>query len=280
MMIHLEGPVVDSIYDNMLISWNEPFSPSLPLLNAPSPTSHPKLFPYSFSDLNPFLANIDVAKAAKAARILLKRQDERAKAGEQNTSLSPPDWWRRESVQPGTTPTGEGSGEAEGGKLAGLVMHLVEKAREEKARLALGMERGLSGILPGHEGEGQQRSGALSSRPSTSGARPAAISSTTAPVPAGRTSIADSGFEGGGKGSSEEKRLGTMGGLGAPLHSEPFHSPLHEVTAPAPDSPPLVPAQTGPSFLSLPLPFLQLIFFSSQTLNLFRKRLGTPLLPA
>ncbi|TNY24646.1 hypothetical protein DMC30DRAFT_345314 [Rhodotorula diobovata] len=83
MMVHLEGPVVDSIYDNMLISWDESLSPTFPCLTEPSPTSHPSLFPYLFTDSNPYLANIDVAKAARAARILLSQQADEAKKGEQ-----------------------------------------------------------------------------------------------------------------------------------------------------------------------------------------------------
>jgi len=35
MMVHLEGPIVDSLYDTALISWFRPMHPPLPLLNSP-----------------------------------------------------------------------------------------------------------------------------------------------------------------------------------------------------------------------------------------------------
>lgn len=35
MMVHLEGPIVDSFYDMALISWFRPMRPILPLLNRP-----------------------------------------------------------------------------------------------------------------------------------------------------------------------------------------------------------------------------------------------------
>ncbi|BGP32210.1 hypothetical protein JCM10296v2_003990 [Rhodotorula toruloides] len=173
MMVHLEGSVVDSIYDNMLISWHESLSPALPCLTGPTPTTHPDLFPFTFTDSNPYLANIDVAKAARAARKLLSRQDDQARKGEQTESLDPPEWWRRTSTSgPNPWPFGtfmHGHGHAhghghphvlprqdsaadgaEGGKFAALVMQLVEKAREEKARLALGMQGMMN---PGQDGQ-------------------------------------------------------------------------------------------------------------------------------
>lgn len=36
MMVHLEGPVVDSLYDMALISWHKPFDPPLPSHNSPA----------------------------------------------------------------------------------------------------------------------------------------------------------------------------------------------------------------------------------------------------
>lgn len=36
MMIHVEGPIVDSLYDSLLISWDKPLLPPLPLLNRPA----------------------------------------------------------------------------------------------------------------------------------------------------------------------------------------------------------------------------------------------------
>ncbi|GAA6034084.1 hypothetical protein JCM8097_000685 [Rhodosporidiobolus ruineniae] len=225
MMVHLEGPVVDSIYDNILISWDEVLTPALPCLLTPSPTSDPSLFPYTFSDRNPYLANIDVAKAAKAARILLNRQDEKAKKGEQQASLDPPEWWRRDSTSPdrhlhshvhghhGAAGGGGGGSGTEGdGKFAALVMQMVEKAREEKARIAMGMstlgERGLSGVFsPGDGHGGSAAASAPPTRPSTSGGRPTMQQAAQA-VMDGRNSVADSGVEVASKGSVEEKANG------------------------------------------------------------------------
>ncbi|GAA5820248.1 hypothetical protein JCM11251_005543 [Rhodosporidiobolus azoricus] len=268
MMVHLEGPIVDSLYDNMLISWDETLEPSLPCLLGPTPSSDPSLFPYLFTDHNPFLANIDIAKAAKAARVLLNKQDEMAKKGEEQQSLAPPDWWRRDSTTPGLhlfphahaapqTPGlmgGPADGEGEGGKFATLVQQLVDKAREEKARLAMGMstlgERGLSGVFS--PGDGTQ----VQTRPSTSDARP-----TVLPPPTGepRLSEADSGIAMGSRvdgaamntangavAGSEEKqasdkevlRVDTAVPTGAPLSmakSDPSPPGLSDPEAPTPD---------------------------------------------
>ncbi|GAA5893943.1 uncharacterized protein JCM6883_003679 [Sporobolomyces salmoneus] len=221
MMIHLEGHIVDSIYDNILISWNNSLSPSLPCLAAPSPYSSlaPEPFIYTFSDSNIYLAQIDVAKAAKAARILLGREDAKAKKGEQKDRLSPPEWWRRESTTtPGiggggggghhlltwfggsgsTTPEedGEGGGEHGGGRFAGLVMQLVEKAREEKARLALGMAGGqgrdVSMSPSGAAGVSTVPHGQVVTSLATPGDVPTEV---PASYLEGRSSVADSGVE-------------------------------------------------------------------------------------
>jgi hypothetical protein len=217
MMVHLEGSVVDSIYDNILISWHEALSPALPCLTGPTPTSHPDLFPFTFTDSNPYLANIDVAKAARAARKLLSRQDDEAKKGEQTESLNPPEWWRRTSTSgPNAWPFGHAHAHAhghphhlprqesavdgaEGGKFAALVMQLVEKAREEKARLALGM----SGIMnPGQDGQTVATGSAAAE---ASGAE--ASTATEAP----RESVAADGVEAASNGSSDGSRTRVNG---------------------------------------------------------------------
>lgn len=240
MMVHLEGHIVDSIYDNILISyvalisrrtrgtseltpfalnsWNNSLSPSLPCLAVPSPYSSksPEPFTYTFSDSNIYLAQIDVAKAAKAARILLGREDAKAKKGEQKDRLSPPEWWGRESTPntPGiaggghhrltwfggsgsTTPEdGEGGGEHGGGRFAGLVMQLVEKAREEKARLALGMGgtqgRDVSTSPSGAAGVSTSPHGQVAASLDTPGEAPTQV---PASYTEGRASVADSGVE-------------------------------------------------------------------------------------
>lgn len=54
MLIHLEGPIVDSLYDTALISWHKKLDPPLPTYNAPAakgsvvgpPTTESVLYPY------------------------------------------------------------------------------------------------------------------------------------------------------------------------------------------------------------------------------------------
>lgn len=80
-MSHLEGPIVDSFYEIALHSWYNRLSPPLPCLSTPytppnqsssSSSSDPN--PYLFSHDNPFFDDIEVLKAAKAARLLLRQQ--------------------------------------------------------------------------------------------------------------------------------------------------------------------------------------------------------------
>lgn len=120
------------------LSWHEPFNPKLPCLAEPSVNSDPtKPFPYSFSDDNPYLEHIDVARAAKAARMFLSKQQAAEEAGgNELEDKAPPAWWspaprprEREPSQAAHHPTGG---------FANLVTQLVERAREEKAR-ALGV---------------------------------------------------------------------------------------------------------------------------------------------
>lgn len=241
MMVHLEGPIVDSLYDNMLISFDEPLKPTLPCLVEPSPSTHPHLFPYTFTDANPYLADIDVAKAARAARMLLQRQDSQAEKGEYTQSLDPPEWWRRDSASPSPWPFGALShyhpsanlhpaqqprvirtdtDEPEGGRFAALVTQLVEKAREEKARLALGMSNVIGGAEHTSQpttaaGAGAGAAGAPS-QPLAVGPSPASHG-TDAP----RSSVADSGVEMSSKLSGED---------GPPTNGHPVSPVLAEDT--------------------------------------------------
>lgn len=228
MMVHLEGAIVDSLYDNMLISFDEPLKPSLPCLVEPSPSTHPHLFPFTFADANPYLADIDVAKAAKAARILLKRQDSQAEKGEQTQSLSPPEWWRRDSASPSPWPFGALShhhpnhlhttpriartetDEHEGGRFAALVMQLVEKAREEKARLALGL---------GSARQSTDGPNAGSTYPPVA-ANGLASHSPSGPSEGPRSSVADSGVELTSKYSTDDCRGTTNGQPVSPVAEE------------------------------------------------------------
>lgn len=76
LMSHLEGPIVDSFYEVALHSWYNRLSPPLPCMNTPY---QPPLDAYGkprylFQDHNPYFDDIEILKAAKAARLLLRRQ--------------------------------------------------------------------------------------------------------------------------------------------------------------------------------------------------------------
>ncbi|KAI7914537.1 phospholipase D Active site motif protein [Pyricularia oryzae] len=44
MMVHLEGPIVDSVYDMALLSWHKALTPPLPTANKPAATETPRCF--------------------------------------------------------------------------------------------------------------------------------------------------------------------------------------------------------------------------------------------
>ncbi|EPQ55823.1 hypothetical protein GLOTRDRAFT_138593 [Gloeophyllum trabeum ATCC 11539] len=73
MMIHLEGPIVSAFVDTFVLSWNNRFKPLPPLIAHPVP---PPSSNFKFDGENPFLRHIDVIRAARAARALLKQQGE------------------------------------------------------------------------------------------------------------------------------------------------------------------------------------------------------------
>lgn len=112
--------------------WHESFNPSLPCLSLPSlytsppsesPTHH---FPqtdelYPFSDANPYLGKIDVIKAAKAARSLLRLQNIHSGDTLDHHTPGGTDTHERERV------LRMGSWRGEGGKFAELVKNMKEK---------------------------------------------------------------------------------------------------------------------------------------------------------
>ncbi|KAI1326230.1 phospholipase D/nuclease [Xylariaceae sp. FL0255] len=52
MMVHLEGPIVDSLYDMAMISWHKKLDPPMPLRNTPAATSkEPPSFTQSLADI-------------------------------------------------------------------------------------------------------------------------------------------------------------------------------------------------------------------------------------
>lgn len=137
MMVHLEGPIVDSLYDNLLLSWHETFDPKLPCLREPSPNSNPeKPFEYKFSDENPYLEHIDIAKAARAARMLLTSQRQAEQQGNVNNQQSSvPQWWQYERWD-GVDRQAAHRPQNQSG-FATMVQNFIERAKEE-ANKALG----------------------------------------------------------------------------------------------------------------------------------------------
>lgn len=94
MMIHLEGPVVESFYDIFLYSWHHKLTPLLPCLVKPPPTPGKTADDYAFGEENPYLSDIELVKAAKAARAMLRMErvdDDRLarEAGESHTGQGP-----------------------------------------------------------------------------------------------------------------------------------------------------------------------------------------------
>jgi hypothetical protein len=76
LMSHFEGPVVDAFYEIALQSWYNRLSPPLPFISKPydPPRDEAGNIRYLFADRNPYFDDIEVVKAAKAARQLLKEQ--------------------------------------------------------------------------------------------------------------------------------------------------------------------------------------------------------------
>jgi hypothetical protein len=88
LMSHLEGPVVDAFYEIALHSWYNQLSPPLPCMNTPyQPPRDPATgeVRYLFSDHNPYFDDIEILKAARAARMLLRKQTmDETKASEEH----------------------------------------------------------------------------------------------------------------------------------------------------------------------------------------------------
>ena len=77
MMVHLEGPVVESFYDIFLYSWHHKLTPVLPCLMQPPPeTNLPgrTSSDFLFGPENPYLANIELVKSSRAARAMLNME--------------------------------------------------------------------------------------------------------------------------------------------------------------------------------------------------------------
>lgn len=82
-MIHLEGAVVESFYDIFLYSWHHKMTPLLPCIVDPPRNKRDHTATasdFQFQDQNPYLNDIELVKAAKAARKMLqleKNDDDR-----------------------------------------------------------------------------------------------------------------------------------------------------------------------------------------------------------
>ncbi|KAK4054425.1 hypothetical protein OIV83_000919 [Microbotryomycetes sp. JL201] len=189
MMVHLEGPIVDSLYDNLLLSWDRKFIPKLPCLQEPSPYADPeKPFGYTFQDANPWLANIDIAQAAKAARILLARQREAEQSGQvDNKQTSRPQWWQYENWdwdwdiedQAAHRPRNPDG-------FASMVQQFIERTKEEAAK-ALGDKDGGRKSLDQRRHSYKATAAGPSSPPSPTAASSA---STKTPTPLANGNVA------------------------------------------------------------------------------------------
>ena len=75
-MSHLEGPIVDSFYEVALHSWYNALSPSLPCIGETyvPPRNASGEVEYLFMDKNPYLADIEVIRAAREARSRLRQE--------------------------------------------------------------------------------------------------------------------------------------------------------------------------------------------------------------
>ncbi|ODN72803.1 hypothetical protein L202_08239 [Cryptococcus amylolentus CBS 6039] len=76
LMSHFEGPVVDAFYEIALHSWYNKLTPPLPCMGTPyaPPRDAEGNVQYLFQDHNPYFDDIEILKAARAARLLLRRQ--------------------------------------------------------------------------------------------------------------------------------------------------------------------------------------------------------------
>ncbi|KZO91603.1 hypothetical protein CALVIDRAFT_541638 [Calocera viscosa TUFC12733] len=76
MMVHLEGPIVDSLFDMAMLSWHNALKPALPSLLGPlSDTSAQRDDGrYKFGKQNPYIACKNIEEASRRARGDLKRQ--------------------------------------------------------------------------------------------------------------------------------------------------------------------------------------------------------------
>jgi hypothetical protein len=96
-MSHFEGPVVDAFYEIALHSWYNQLSPPLPCMSTPyQPPRDPATgqVRYLFSDHNPYFDDIEILKAARAARMLLRKQTmDETKASEENGSATRYERW-------------------------------------------------------------------------------------------------------------------------------------------------------------------------------------------
>ncbi|WVQ77830.1 hypothetical protein IAR50_007523 [Cryptococcus sp. DSM 104548] len=80
LMSHFEGPIVDAFYEIALHSWYNKLTPPLPCLGTPyePPRDAEGNIQYLFQDHNPYFDDIEILKAARAARLLLRRQNKDA----------------------------------------------------------------------------------------------------------------------------------------------------------------------------------------------------------
>ncbi|CDZ96759.1 Phospholipase D/Transphosphatidylase [Phaffia rhodozyma] len=98
MMVHLEGEIVQSLYDTALISFASTLKPTLPLLSLPPPTL-PDIDRMLFQEKNPWLSEIPLVGAAEAARRLIRLlHKQQSKDEEQRKRENAPERGRMRNV--------------------------------------------------------------------------------------------------------------------------------------------------------------------------------------
>lgn len=63
MMVHMEGPIVDTLYDTLLISWDKQFHTALPMIS--SPAAHRAISTWTNSTTEEQMANATTSRSAQ-----------------------------------------------------------------------------------------------------------------------------------------------------------------------------------------------------------------------
>ncbi|KAG8961639.1 hypothetical protein FRC05_005843 [Tulasnella sp. 425] len=107
MMVHLEGPIVDSFYDVALLSWDRAFNPPLPLLKGPNAVNRDlQTDPYKFGPDHALIAckEPEGPPATPPQDIAEPQQDPTRPTAEKNVSLAERVQWQHHPLTDGSKP--------------------------------------------------------------------------------------------------------------------------------------------------------------------------------